>query len=361
MFDTVKHWFERRLGLAQLIGSVLHDYEIPRDLGFRATLGFVALVGFIVQTVTGMLLLMFYIPHPDHAFSSVQGIMNDISFGWLFRMMHVIGSNLIIACVFLHLVFVFHRGSYKSPREITWLTGGILLLFTLLFSVTGYLLPWHQLSYWSTTILTTIPTVLPFFESISLFIKGGEFVSGVTLTRFFGFHVALLPLLALLMVIIHVFLVRRIGYSTSRSGVRARELPDTFAREVGPESIPLYPDFLLKCLTMVLLYFSLMFFILAFLPNLFLSDAVNDEANPLLTPEVIKPLWYFLAPYQLIKFIPNKFVGIGLNMIFIVIFFVWPFYDRKLLDKSIQQRPVLHIAFYVSLALWLLLTVWGMY
>ena len=151
-----------RIGLDELVRSQLTEYRVPRNINLFYTLGFVALAVFVLQVVTGILLLIYYIPEPDRAFKSVQHIMTTVPYGWLFRLMHVVGSNLMVAVVILHMLSVFFMNSYKKPRELTWVTGALLFLITMAFCLSGYLLPWSQFSYWATTIVTTIPTAFPY-------------------------------------------------------------------------------------------------------------------------------------------------------------------------------------------------------
>jgi ubiquinol-cytochrome c reductase cytochrome b subunit len=176
------------------------------------------------SAVSGFFLLVFYIPHSDHAFKSVQDIMNRVPYGWLFRMVHVVGSNLMVAVVFLHLFSVFFMGSYKKPREMTWIAGGFMLLVTLTFCLSGYLLPWSQLSYWATTIVTTMPTAFPYVgDFIARILRGGDSVSDITLNRFFALHVALLPPIFVSLIGFHLFLIRRIGISQPPFGATGEE------------------------------------------------------------------------------------------------------------------------------------------
>ncbi len=355
MWEKIKAWLEIRIGERTFTRTVMHEYRLPKDTGFLGTFGLVAMAALIVQAITGVLLLMYYMPHPDHAFRSVQIIMTKVSFGWLFRMLHLTSANVLIATLFIHVIYVFFKGSFRMPRELTWLSGAGLLFLVLTSSVTGYILPWHQLSYWTTTVLTTIPTVLPFMDWVAQFVRGGEFVSNVTLSRFFAFHVALLPALLIVFVIIHAFLVIRIGFFSPGNTV---DHSSEFKSESYPDGMPFYPDYLLKALSMVMLFFVVVFFLITFIPSLFLPPLSNVEANPLLTPETIKPQWFFLAPYQLMRLIPNKFLGISLHIIFAGFFFALPFVGRKD-GQPLLTGAALRGTLYGAVALWLILTIWG--
>ena len=149
-----------RVGLDNFIQTQVIEYRIPKNINLFYTLGFLTVIAYGVQAFTGIVLLIYYIPHPDHAFRSVQDIMTKVPYGWLFRQMHTVGSNLMITVVLLHMITVFLMGNYKRPRELTWLGGGLSLLMTIMFGLSGYLLPWTQLSYWATTVVTSMPTAL---------------------------------------------------------------------------------------------------------------------------------------------------------------------------------------------------------
>ena len=363
MWKEIKDWIEVRIGLDELIRTQLTGYMVPRNINIFYTLGFVALAGFVVQVLTGFLLLTYYVPQPDHAFKSVQNIMANVPYGWLFRLMHVVGSNLIVVAVGCHMLSVFFMNSYKKPRELTWLAGAAMLLITLTFCLSGYLMPWSQLSYWATTIVTNLPSAFPFFGTIAVkCLQGGESVSGVTLGRFFALHVVVLPSLLLVLLSIHLFLVRRIGISSPPSGGSDKEKkPWTrFRHEDHPDGYPFFPHFVLKETYMVMAFFALMFFIITFMPALFLPEETTVPADPLRTPAHIKPEWYFLAPYQMLKLVPNKFVGVSLQIIMVSIFLFWPFLDTKKEDNMLKRR-VLFGVLIASFIGWVVLTIWGKY
>ena len=363
MFGKIKNWIEIRIGLDELIKTQLTGYMVPRNINIFYTLGFVALAAFISQVVTGFFLLIYYVPDSEHAFRSVQEIMSSVPYGWLFRKMHAVGSNLMVAVTILHMLSVFFMGSYKKPREMTWLAGSFMLFMALAFCLSGYLLPWSQLSYWATTIVTTIPTAFPYAgDFVTRMMRGGEAVSGVTLNRFFALHVTLLPLLLILFIGFHLFLVRRIGISAPPFGRadKARRPWTGFRHEDHPDGHPFYPYSVQRDMAVLAFYFSVMFFIISFLPSLFMPEDANTPADPLRTPGHIKPEWYFLAPYQMLKLVPNKLLGISIQIGLAAVFLLWPFLDRKEED-NILKRPLLLAVFILALAVWVALTVWGKY
>ncbi|GAB4390308.1 MAG: cytochrome bc complex cytochrome b subunit [Thermodesulfovibrionales bacterium] len=361
MLEGARKWLEVRVGWEELKRTQLTGYKVPADINFFYTLGFVALFGFVLQALTGFLLLIYYVPHPDYAFESVRRITEDVPFGWLVRLSHVTGSNLVVAVVLLHMASVFVMGSYRKPRELTWTVGALMLLLALTFCLSGYLLPWSQLSYWATTIVTNLPTAFPYVGTwFAGLLKGGEAVSGATLGRFFALHVAILPTLLVALVSVHIFLVRRIGISSPPSPGRQEPEWTEFRHESHPEGRPFYPDFFMRELYMVMFYMALMFFVVAFAPGLFLPHEANAPADPLRTPEHIKPEWYFLAAYQMLRLIPSKFLGVALQVAAVAAFVLLPFLDTGR-ERDIRKRPFALAGFLVVTALLVALSIWGKY
>jgi len=363
MWQRIKTWLEIRIGLDDLFTTQLKEYRVPKNINIFYTLGFVAVAAYVIQVVSGILLLIYYIPHPEHAFRSVQDIMNKAPYGWLFRQMHVMGSNIMIAVVFLHMLTVFLMGNYKRPRELTWFGGGLLLLVTITFGLSGYLLPWTQLSYWATTVVTSVPTALPVLgDRIATLLKGGEHISGITLSRFFALHVAILPPVFLSLLAFHFFMIKRTGISATPFGSPDEEKrPWTeYQKKSHPHGYPFFPYFFQKEIFMVMMYLAVMFFFITFLPSLFFPEETSIPADPFNTPAHVRPEWYLLAPYQMLKLIPVKFLGISIQVIIFVIFLLWPFFDTEK-EKNILKRPVLRRLFLISFALWVILMFWGRY
>jgi ubiquinol-cytochrome c reductase cytochrome b subunit len=363
MWGKIKDWLEIRTGINELIKSRFKEYRMPGNVNIFYTLGFVILTGLAVQAVTGIILLLYYIPHYEHAFKSVQDIMNKVPYGWLFRQMHVVSGSLIVVAVLLHMLSVFFMGSYKKPREITWVVGVLMLFLTLMLCLTGYLLPWSQPAYWGTTIVTAIPSAFPFVgDFITEIIRGDKQVTGITLNRFFALHVSLLPAIFIVLIASHIFLIIRTGFSAPPSGITGEEIKawTEYRHETHPNGYPFYPNFLLRAALMVTMYFAAVFFIITFAPMLLLGEGANIAADPSRTPANIRPPWYFLAPYQFLKLIPNKFIGISLELIILCLILLWPLFDTKR-ERNILKRPYLLSVFLFSSVLWVVLTIWGRY
>ena len=212
MASKVGPWLDERTGWRGGWTAVFLR-KIPK-VNWLYTLGSATLFTAVIQVVTGILLTLYYVPEPTQAYASVTYITNDLSFGWLIRGLHHWGASAMVLLVILHMVRVIAYGAYKFPREVTWITGVMLLAITFAFGFTGYLLPWDQRAYWATVVGTRIAAVVPFFgEGIKDLMLGGPEISGLTLSRFFGAHVWVLPSLLFLLVGIHLYLVVRNGIS----------------------------------------------------------------------------------------------------------------------------------------------------
>jgi len=212
MWRKLYEWLDERLSLGAMYTNLL-DRPEPRGTWWN-TLGSASLFLFILQGLTGMFLLVYYTPSPDHAYDSIQYIMNDVAFGWLIRGMHHWGATLMVVVVFIHMLRVFSTASFKYPRELTWVIGALLFLVTLAMGLTGYLLPWNQKSYWATTVATQIAATPPFIgEFILKVMRGGNELSALTLQRFFATHVWLLPLILISLIGAHLYLIIKHGES----------------------------------------------------------------------------------------------------------------------------------------------------
>jgi quinol-cytochrome oxidoreductase complex cytochrome b subunit len=205
-------WLDERTG-SRGIYEAIFLRNIPK-VNWLFTLGSATLFVVVNQFITGILLTVYYVPSVQDAYDTVTYIDSSLPLGWLVRGLHHWGSTALVVLAILHMLRIIFHGAYKYPREVTWLTGVVLLLLTFAFGFTGYLLPWDQKAYWATTVGTRILEVVPFFGDWLLRVaRGGEELSAVTLSRFFGIHVWILPALMLLLVAVHLFLVVRIGIS----------------------------------------------------------------------------------------------------------------------------------------------------
>jgi quinol-cytochrome oxidoreductase complex cytochrome b subunit len=207
------HWLEERLEIARPLSGFLYR-KVPRGVGWWYTLGSATLVTFILLAVTGVFLMMNYSPSPDHAYESIQYIMQEVTFGSLIRSIHAWAASAMVVLIGLHALRVFFMAAYKYPRELTWAIGVLLFILVMGASFTGYLLPWDQRAYWATNIAVGVAGQAPLIGAlVQDILIGGSTIGALTLTRFFTFHVGVIPPLIILLIGIHIFLVIKQGIS----------------------------------------------------------------------------------------------------------------------------------------------------
>ncbi len=203
-----------RLDIREILDLEVFDKLAPTHLGLLSCFGGITFFLFLTQIVTGLLLMVYYIPETEKAYDSVVMITNSVDFGWAVRGMHAWGANLMVVTVIIHMAKIFFSGIYKPPRELNWVNGVVLLLLTFGFAFTGYLLPWTQLSYWATVVGTETPAAIPVVgEFVKELMRGGSEISQVTLNRFFAIHVMILPITMGVFLVLHFFQIRRQGIS----------------------------------------------------------------------------------------------------------------------------------------------------
>jgi cytochrome b6 len=317
-------WLDERIGLNDF-AKLAKKKEVPLH---RHTVwyyfGGMTLFLFMIQVVTGILLLLYYRPSASEAFESIQFIMTEVEFGWLVRSIHSWSANLMVFAMFIHLFSAFFLKAYRAPRELTWLSGGLLMGLTLGFGFTGYLLPWNELAFFATRVGTEIPGVVPVVGPfLRTLLRGGEDVTGATLTRFYGIHVAILPAIVTLILGLHLFLVQKHGMSR----------PPSVEGGAGTKrAMPFFPDFFLRDLVGWLCAFGILAALAAYYPA-----ELGRKADPYQpAPIGIKPEWYFMAMFQTLKILPSHIVGIEGELLGVlgfgaigVILIAMPFLDRN--------------------------------
>src|SRR5215467_9661801 len=284
-------WLVERLGLASARELLAHKSVPVHSATMWYYFGGVTLFLFTIQVLTGVLLLLYYRPSPTEAYESVQFIMTKVQFGWLVRSIHSWSANLMILAAFIHMFSVVFLHAYRRPRELTWLSGIALLGLALAFGFSGYLLPWNKVSYFATKVGTDMAAAVPVLgEYLARFLRGGNDVGGATLTRFFGFHVAVLPGITTLLLLVHLGLVQRHGMS-SPPWIKGTNLPQ----------MKFFPNFFLR--ELMAWYAALA--VLGSLAALFPWE-LGEKADPFApAPAGIRPEWYFLAPFYTLKLIPS--------------------------------------------------------
>jgi quinol-cytochrome oxidoreductase complex cytochrome b subunit len=288
--DAIYDWLDERLGI-KTIAEMAQKKEVPRHRhSVWYYFGGMTLFLFTVQVVTGILLLLYYRPSAEAAFESVQFIITEVQFGWLIRNVHSWSANLLILTLFIHMFSVYFMSAYRAPREITWVTGVLLLFLSFGFGFSGYLLPWNQLAFFATKVGTDIAGAVPLVgHATMVFLRGGDEVTGATLTRFFGFHVAVLPAIATVLIAVHVLLVQKHGMSVPPS-----------LEDKTPRKMKFVPNFLLRDLIGWILAVG----VLAALAAIFPWE-LGEKADAFASaPAGIKPEWYFLFMFQTLKYIP---------------------------------------------------------
>ncbi|GAB4325501.1 MAG: cytochrome b N-terminal domain-containing protein [Candidatus Sumerlaeia bacterium] len=346
-------WLNERYEISGLVELMRHKQVPITRMSFFYYFGGVSLFLFVVQVVSGILLLMYYVPTEDQAYESVQYIMSKVKFGWLVRSIHSWSANVMILCVFIHMFSVFFMRAYRKPRELTWMSGVGLLGLALAFGFSGYLLPWNELSFFATKVGTDIVGELPVVGAFLLeVLRGGEEVSGRTLSRFFGLHVAILPGVITCVLGLHLLFIQRQGMSAP---------PEWLARPPAERrSMKFFPQFLLRDVLLWLIVFNALAAVSVYWPS-----HLGVKADPFApAPAGIKPEWYFLAQYQTLKLLPatvgpisGELAGIlGMSLGGIVILLL-PFIDRT--PEGGPRRRWLDVAGGVVLTYFIIMTVLG--
>lgn len=317
-------------------------------------LGWLAAFLFIVETATGLLLMVYYVPSPDQAYGSMRRIIGSVPFGQLVRDLHRLGAEAMVAVVVLHMARVYFTGSYKGRRRFTWVTGVILLLVTLLFSFSGYLLPWDQLAYWAVTIGTSIVRAAPVIgEEANLMLRGASEIGADGLLRFYSLHVLLLPLVAILGLSVHYYKVARehsisLPASVEEGALSAEE------RKRATEKIDLLPDLLIHeaMLTAVVLL------LLVVAVSTFYHAPLEAPADPRATPPNAVAPWYFLWLQGLLKLGRPALMGVALPCALLAIVLALPWIDRNPHRLAIRRKVAVLNGTFIAVAL-ALLTVMG--
>ncbi len=350
---NVAEWLDDRLALGAARELASHKTVPMHRYSVFYYLGGVTLFFFIVQICTGILLMLYYRPGADEAFESVEFIMTTVPFGWLIRSIHSWSANLMVFFAFMHMVSVFFMKAYRAPREITWMSGALLFFLILAFGFSGYLLPWNQLAFFATKVGTDIAGVVPVVGPWVLrFLRGGDRVSGATLSRFFGWHVAILPAISLTLLGVHLALVQMKGMSVPPAveGEAKRRTPMKF-----------FPHFALRDLSGWILALG----VLAALGALFPWE-LGTKAD-LFAPayENIRPEWYYVFMFQTLKLVPGgEILGIEYEAIPILLFSLGglvlvlvPFLDRNVVKTG--RSPLFTAAGVLTIIFMIVMTCWG--
>jgi len=331
-------WVDERYPWTDFVRQHLTGYYAPRNFNFWYFFGSFSLLVFVMQIVSGIWLVMEYVPTAEGSFQSVQHIMREVRYGWLLRFMHTTGASAFFVVVYLHMYRALIYGSYQKPRELVWLIGMVIYFMLLIEAFTGYVLPWGQMSYWGAAVITSFASAIPYMGDLILtWLRGGFSVSGVTLHRFFSLHVIAIPLLLAVMVFVHLVALHHVG-SNNPDGIDIKKKKNK--EGIPLDGIPFHPYYTIKDLLGVvvfLLVFSAVVFFMPKMGGIFLEPDNYIPANPMMTPPEISPVWYMTPFYAMLRAIPNKLFGLGTMAAAIAIMFVLPWLDRSKV-RSIRYK-----------------------
>jgi ubiquinol-cytochrome c reductase cytochrome b subunit len=321
-------WVDERFPLSVLWKSQLSEYYAPKNFNFWYYFGSLALFVLVLQIVTGIFLTMNYKPDALLAFASVEYIMREVPWGWLIRYLHSTGASFFFICVYLHMFRALMYGSYRKPRELTWLFGVFIFLCLMAEAFFGYLLPWGQMSFWGAQVIVNLFAAIPIVgEDLAIWIRGDYVVGDATLNRFFAFHVIAVPLVLLGLVAAHLMALHETG-SNNPDGVEIKKNIDP--RTGHPvDGVAFHPYYTVKDLfgvAVFLLVFSLIAFFAPEFGGYFLEHNNFIPADPLKTPPHIAPVWYFTPYYSVLRATTDDLkwvIGVA-----VALFMVWAFLRR---------------------------------
>ncbi len=338
MLIGLRDWTDARLPIVTAWEKHMSKYYAPKNFNFWYFFGVLSLVVLVMQLLTGVWLAMSYTPSAEAAFASVEYIMRDVEWGWLLRYLHSTGASAFFLVVYIHMFRGLMYGSYQKPRELIWVFGMAIYLILMCVGFTGYVLPWGQMSYWGANVIVSLFGAIPVIgEDLLVWVRGDFLISGATLTRFFALHVVALPIVLLALVVLHLLALHEVG-SSNPDGIEIK-------KNKGPDGVPLdgvpfHPYYTMyHDLAGIVLFLFVFCFIVFFSPEMggyFLEVANFQEANPLLTPEHVPPVWYYTPFYSMLRAVTYPLLGIdasfwGMLVMFgaIAILFVLPWLDRS--------------------------------
>jgi ubiquinol-cytochrome c reductase cytochrome b subunit len=349
---AILEWVDARFPLTSMWRAHLSEYYAPKNFNFWYYFGSLALLVLVMQVATGIFLVMHYKPDASLnevgipvAFASVNYIMNDVPWGWLIRYMHSTGASAFFIVVYLHMFRGLLYGSYRQPRELTWVFGVLIFLCLMAEAFMGYLLPWGQMSYWGAQVIINLFSALPLIgDPLSLWIRGDFVIGDATLNRFFSFHVIAVPLVLIGLVVAHLLALHEVG-SNNRDGVDIKRHKNEHG--VPLDGIPFHPYYTVKDIVGVVAFLAIFALIVFFAPEgggYFLEYNNFFASDPMKTPPHIAPVWYFTPFYSMLRamvwnffWVDAKFWGVVAMGAGVVILGFLPWLDRSP-AKSIRYR-----------------------
>ena len=344
-------WLDARLPLPRLMYDSFVAYPVPRNLNTWYTFGGILSIMLVAQIVTGVVLAMHYTAHVSMAFGSVEHIMRDVNYGWMFRRMHATGGSMFFIAVYIHIFRGLYYGSYKEPREVLWILGVVIFLLMMATAFMGYVLPWGQMSFWGATVITGFFSAIPLVgEALQQWLLGGFAVDNATLNRFYSLHY-LLPFMIAGVVVLHVWALHVTGQSNP-TGVEVKDMKR--------ETVPFTPHATVKDAFAMVVFFILFAWFVFYLPDYLGHPDNYIPADPLKTPAHIVPEWYFLPFYAILRaitfnigipftdivLINSKLGGVIAMFGSIAILFVLPWLDTSKV-RSANYRPLYRQFFWI--------------
>ena len=341
MVTKVLNWINYRLPIINTFERHLSKHHVPKKVNFWYLFGALASIVLILQIVTGIWLMMPYSNTEEGAFASIEYIMRDVDYGWIIRYMHTTGASMFFAIVYLHMFRGLLYGSYKKPKELVWIFGMTIYLVMMAEGFLGYVLPYGQMSYWGAQVIISLFGAIPYIgESLEVWVRGDYYISGITISRFFALHVVALPLILIALVFLHLVALHEVG-AGNPEGVDIEEYIDEDG--VPLDSVPFFPYKVLSAMPAIGVFGLVFCIIMFFFPEgggYFLELANFEEANPLVTPEHIAPVWYYAPYYTMLRAIPDPLGGLIVMAAAVAILFVVPWLDRSNV-ASIRYKGIL--------------------
>ncbi len=336
-FKNFMSWIDDRLPVTEAYEKHLAKYYAPKNLNIWYYFGIFSFVVLANQLLTGIWLTMSYVPTGEGAFASVEYIMRDVEYGWMLRYMHSTGASAFFVVVYLHMFRGLLYGSYQKPRELIWILGMLVYVALMAEGFFGYLLPWGNMSFWGAQVIVSLASAIPLVgEDLAIWVRGDFNMSGVTLNRFFALHVVLVPLFLLVLVVLDVLALHEVG-SNNPDGVDIKKTTDETGKPL--DGVPFHPYFTLGKLPGIIVFLFLFCAVMFFYPDGggYLIEHPNYEpADPLKTPELIAPVWYYTPFYSMLRAatfpllgLDAKFWGLVVMAGAIVIPFVLPWLDKS--------------------------------
>ena len=341
MVTKVLNWINYRLPIVNTFERHLSKHPVPKKVNFWYLFGALASIVLILQIVTGIRLMMPYSNTEEGAFASIEYIMRDVDYGWIIRYMHTTGASMFFAIVYLHMFRGLLYGSYKKPKELVWIFGATIYLVMMAEGFLGYVLPYGQMSYWGAQVIISLFGAIPYIgESLEVWVRGDYYISGITISRFFALHVVALPLILIALVFLHLVALHEVG-AGNPEGVDIEEFVDEDG--VPLDSVPFFPYKVLSAMPAIGVFGLVFCIIMFFFPEgggYFLELANFEEANPLVTPEHIAPVWYYAPYYTMLRAVPDPLGGLIVMAAAVAIIFIVPWLDRSNV-ASIRYKGIL--------------------